>query len=67
MKKKEYMAPEVDVHTISVQQMICGSGDPMLRSVGGDAGVGMGDGDPEPEGGADSRHLDSWDDEEEDW
>ena len=33
MKKKAYMAPEVEVHTIAVQQMICTS----IEDVRGDA------------------------------
>ena len=64
--KKQYMAPEVEVHTIAVQQMICGSGDPLVKSIGGDSEIGQGQGDIVPEGGADSRRYNSWDDEE-DW
>ena len=67
LKKKAYMAPEVEVHTISVQQMICGSGDPIRNINDGGTGIGQGEGDPEPEGGADSRRYNSWDDEEEDF
>ena len=64
MKKKAYMAPEVEVHTIAVQQMICESG---IRSLGGDSEVEQGQGDPEPSGGADARRYNNWDDEEEDF
>ena len=64
MKKKVYMAPEVEVHTIAVQQMICESG---IRSLGGDSEVEQGQGDPEPSGGADARRYNNWDDEEEDF
>ena len=61
MKKKAYMAPEVEVHTMAVQKMICGSG---INSTGGDAGVGVSDDDTEPEGGGDARRYDCWGDEE---
>ena len=64
MKKKAYMAPEVEVHTIAVQQMICGSG---IDDISGDSGITEGQGDPEPSGGADSRRYNNWDDEEEDF
>lgn len=64
MKRKAYIVPALEVHTITIQQMICGS----LTGVSGDSGVGEGEGDPEPPGGGDSRRYKEWDDEEdEDW
>ena len=64
MKKKAYMAPEIEVHTISVQQMICGSSDPTITGVDGDTGVGVSEEDTEPSGGGDARSIGCWDDEE---
>ena len=63
MKRKAYIVPAVEVHTISVQHMICNS----VRGVGGDTEIIVEDGDPEPSGGADSRRRGDWDDEEDEW
>ena len=63
MKKRAYIAPVIEVHTISVQQMICES----IAGTNGDAGITQGEGDPEPQNGGDSRRHDVWgfEDEEE--
>ncbi|MBQ8158244.1 MAG: hypothetical protein IJ081_04405 [Prevotella sp.] len=62
MNKKAYIVPAVEVQTIKVQQMICGS----VTAISGDSGIEQGEGDPLEEaiGGADSRGFGLWDDED---
>lgn len=62
MKRKAYIVPALEVHTITIQQMICNS----ITDVDGDADITMGEEeDPgkELQGGADSRRRDVWYDE----
>ena len=62
MKRKAYVVPAVNVQTITIQHMVCGS----VKSIGGNAGVTKGEDDIEPVGGGDSRRKSMWDEEEED-
>ena len=64
MKRKAYIVPAVEVHTISVQHMICNS----IKGVGGDTEIIVGEeDDPVPPGSADSRRRGDWDDEDDEW
>ena len=63
MKRKAYIVPALEVHTITIQQVICNS----ITDVDGVKDIEMGDEGLDPgknsEGGADSRRRDVWYDE----
>ena len=62
MKRKAYIVPALEVHTITIQQVICNS----ITDVEGVDDITMGD-ETDPgknsEGGANSRRRDVWYDE----
>ena len=61
MKRKAYIVPALEVHTITIQQVICNS----ITKVEGVEDIAMGEEDLDPgkQRGANSRRRDVWYDE----